>query len=126
MEFEYGPNGSTYYLEFQRKKKLLKLRRNKKEVEILSKYPYTTVRLYRAAVGDSVRELLSEHTVGCVPIDNYSNEQGRITALQGLSKLLPRELRVAVWDAYHRRLEQSVPDKIKSLEAKVERLKKLL
>lgn len=126
MEFEFGPNGSTYYLEFQRNRKQLKLKRKDKEVEITSKYPYTTARLFRTQTGDTVKELLAEHTVGCVPIDNYSNESGRISALQGMSKLLPRELRVAVWNAYHRRLEQSVPDKIKSLEAKIEALKKLV
>lgn len=120
MQFEH--EGSKYFLEFQRKNKTIKLNRQGNKVTYMSTYPYTTARLLKETGG--VKEVMTEHTVGCLPTDIFSNEAGRLHALQGVTKLIPnKDLRAAMWTAYHARLKESVADRIKSLEAKIARLK---
>lgn len=124
MQFEY--DGKKYFLEFQRTKKKIKLNRQGTIAEYTSKYPYTTARLLVASP-EGTQILLTEHTVGCLPTDKFSNQAGRAAALSGLIELVAdKGLRAAVWPAYTSRHTESVQEKIKALEAQLARLKKQL
>ena len=103
MKFQFA--GTTYFLEFQRDHKKVKLHRQGKSEEIRSKYPYTTARLLVAKEGEKPG-LIDEAVVGCSPTDPYSNESGRVMALRALTKPFSKELRRAVWQAYQLRREQ--------------------
>jgi hypothetical protein len=100
MKFEH--DGKTYFLEFQRQKKVISINRKGTKIEEESRYPFTTAKLL-VVTESPLPTKLYEHTVGCCPTDEYSNEKGRIEALRGVSQQIPKEnkgLRKAMWGAY--------------------------
>ena len=101
MKFTF--EDQTYLLEFSRKKDWVTTFKNDHAVRVMSKHPFTTVRLY-LLVGETKTQM-AHATVGCLPTDVYSPAAGRLYALRGMHTALKnqrwtREFLGLMWQAY--------------------------
>lgn len=102
MNFSHG--GKQYRIEFGRKHQEVKtFDAAGHDKKVKSRYPFTTVTLL---VLNGVFEKVAEATVGCLPTDPYSPEDGRVKALQKLNEKVDRTLLKSIWEAYHSREKQ--------------------
>jgi hypothetical protein len=70
---------------------------------VLSKYPYTTIMLWRHLQGENP-EVYRTATVGAWHKEKtFTLERGRLCALRAVSTTLDRVVKAAMWDAYMRR-----------------------
>lgn len=99
MRFQFA--GDTYSLEFSRQHRTVSVTRNGKVERVRSKYPFTTASLESVGKLGTKSVVIASHTVGCAPTDKYSNAEGRLAALRGLTdKIDSKGLRTAMWQAY--------------------------
>lgn len=116
MRFDF--DGRRYFLQFERSKKSVAVFKDRKEVRVESKYPFTTVTLFElrnGAFGAQGRSTVASATVGCHTNDVYSNAKGRLFALKELSTNLgrlkfPKDFIKAMWDGYNKRGETPKKD----------------
>lgn len=100
MKFSY--NGVEYKLEFSRHHRPVSAYLAGEKQEFQSTHPFTTVQLVTEK-SRTEKVIHAIATVGCNPIDAYSNEKGRIAALRKLTAKMDRGLRKAVWESYTNR-----------------------
>lgn len=111
MQFTYGD--VTYRLEFQRKHKNVEVVRDGRVKTIKSMYPYTTAKLLEVAPG-KLSNVVASAAVGCLPIDTFNTNTGRIESLRALWKQLKRsgaqdDFGAALWEAYLNRGQRPEP-----------------
>lgn len=100
MRFEY--EGSTYLIEFMRKNKTVRVGVNASGDDVwgISRFPYTTVIIWKLIPNSELRELVRTATVGCHHGDEYSPEKGRVNALRLVTKTLEKPFYTKMWQAY--------------------------
>lgn len=105
MRFHY--NGHDFSIEFQRTHKMIPTGTDKEGNIVYedSKYPYTTVIIYKWVEGENgklVPEMYRTYTVGCYHKDHFTNEEGRKTALRCLciGNSLTAGFKKVLWDTY--------------------------
>jgi len=91
MKFTY--EGSTYLIEFERKK-------HKRKLGGLTTFPDTTVRILVSRPNRLPGELYRTATVGCSIHDKFSLERGRLAALRLVSMTLDKDFKKALWTNY--------------------------
>lgn len=105
MKFDF--DGKTYWLEFERARKTVSILRNGRTKHIHSENPYTFARLFEWPIGVE-RRIIASADAGCFPGDKFTKAEGRLRALQALSKQLKRQrlpegLTAAMWQRYNAR-----------------------
>lgn len=127
-------DGKSFKLSFERVYKDVTLIRKAKvkgpdgklvwqqtEEKVKSQYPYTTVKLIALPTGNVAPVIFEKATVGCLPSDTYSHENGRRWALRELSNKLrklgaPSTMTAAMWEAYLNRPRPKDPNAGKKQE----------
>lgn len=108
MRFTF--EGSQYSLGFERKVQFVTVMRHGKHHTVRSKYPYTTVVLYKRETPTNINRVVAHATVGCLASDPYSNKLGRLFAMRALNATLRRkqskEFLCAMWKCYMERGKQ--------------------
>lgn len=113
-------NDQIYTIEFQRQFIDVPNPTNPEE-SFKSKYPSTTVKIleYKPDLKSKDWPIYAEATVNCLPTDAFSHESGRLYALKKIGYSLGYGMRVAMWEAYHKR-ERTTP---RNLQKENEQLK---
>lgn len=112
-------NGVEYKLEFSRHRGPVKAYVAGERQEFQSTYPFTTAQLVtEKSKMDKVVHAIA--TVGCNPVDAYSNEQGRIAALRKLTAKMDKGLRKAIWQSYTNRARTAQAPKDQSIPAQTQ------
>lgn len=132
MKFDF--EGAKYEIEFSRQHRQVVVGAEERtdpvtgevttvQVKKPSKYPYTTVVLWRSAVGRLPGELFRTATCGCwfkerLKPNQSLLETGRLRALRMISKTLPVALKREMWRAYMSRPKQDQKGEKKQLTVK--------
>jgi hypothetical protein len=70
------------------------------KVQAKSKFPSTTVTIFRDRDNAIPGEVFRTATVACHHRESYSPEQGRLNALRLVSKTLDKEFKTLLWETY--------------------------
>jgi hypothetical protein len=97
MKFQVG--NETFFLTFKREHRNITFQRGGRTKTRRSQHPFTTATLLELN-GLGQKTIVCDYSVGCAPEDYFSKERGRIEALRGLGKMLTKQVRTAMWQAY--------------------------
>lgn len=102
---KFNHNGAEYEIEFSRTPKDVRVGVDEHGNDVFkpSRFPYTTVNLFRLQPGVLGPELYRTATVGAWHREVFKLEKGRIHALRALSLTLSKNERTLVWNAYMNR-----------------------
>lgn len=114
----FNHNGAEYEFDFTRTPKDVRIGVDEHGNDIYrpSRFPYTTVRLWRQRPDILGPELYREATVGAWHKEQFTFEKGRIHALRALSLTLSKAERSLVWNAYMNRPKTQKPKPVITLE----------